>query len=347
MIPDNYFIISCLAVFILLAAIVIIVYIFQPALTQTTFNADNVLVEKIGINESGITDGEENFLLSLVIPAFNEEERIPPMLKSTLDFLHSSKDELAKHCNEALALGKGKRNKQTIHQQSLPFQIIIVNDGSSDNTIQSVQRLIEKEYFKSIQSTTAIKLLTLKQNAGKGAAVKAGMLHSNAKLALMLDADGATTISSLFSLLEEMKTRKAQMVFGSRAHLQDKSRAERSFVRTLLMKAFHFFVEFLIGSDVKDTQCGFKLFRGDIIQTLFGNLHLQRWAFDTELIVIAERLGLSVAEVGVEWQEIDGSKLHTGKLALFVASAGMLRDMICVRACYSFGLWRLKLEKVE
>jgi dolichyl-phosphate beta-glucosyltransferase len=303
MTPDSSPTIFFFVLLILLPATVIIIYIFQPALTQTPLfdHADNVFVEKLEMNKNATIHGGNNYLLSLVIPAFNEEERLPPMLKSTLEFLHSSKDELVKHCNEILAMGKDHKKEQAIHQQSLPFQIIIVNDGSSDATVQSVQRLVKKEYIKTVQTTTAIKFLTLKQNAGKGAAVKAGMLHSTANLALMLDADGATTIDSLYSLLNEMKTSRAHIVFGSRAHLQDKSKAERSFVRTLLMKAFHFFVEFLIESNVKDTQCGFKLFHGDVIQSLFGNLHLQRWAFDTELIVIAKQLGLPVAEVGVEW----------------------------------------------
>lgn len=332
--------------FLMAAIASIIIYIFQPALTRAQFNSDNITFEKIGIRSNQNNEGH-SYLLSLVVPAYNEEDRLPPMLTSTLEFLHSSKDELIKLCNESLMLGKEQRKEYGANTQTPPFQIIIVNDGSSDGMVETLKQITEKEDTYSVQATTAIKLLTLKHNAGKGAAVKAGMLHCNAKLALMLDADGATNITSLDSLLKEMKASKAHMVFGSRAHLQEKSKADRSFVRTLLMKAFHFFVEFLIGNQIKDTQCGFKLFRGDTLQTLFGNLHLQKWAFDTEIVVIAESQQFRIAEVGVEWQEIDGSKLHTGKLSLLVASAGMLRDMICVRACYYLKIWKLKSEKIE
>jgi len=252
MMSDNevfYFFVA----FLMAAIASIIIYIFQPALTRAQFNSDNITFEKIGIR-SNQNNEEHSYLLSLVVPAYNEEDRLPPMLTSTLEFLHSSKDELIKLCNESLILGKEQRKEYGANTQTPPFEIIIVNDGSSDGMVETLKHITEKEYNYNVQATTAIKLLTLKHNAGKGAAVKAGMLHCNAKLALMLDADGATNITSLDSLLKEMKASRAHMVFGSRAHLQEKSKADRSFVRTLLMKAFHFFVEFLIGNQIKDTQ---------------------------------------------------------------------------------------------
>jgi dolichyl-phosphate beta-glucosyltransferase len=93
---------------------------------------------------------------------------------------------------------------------------------------------------------------------------------------------------------------------------------------------------------VNDTQCGFKLFTRKAAMDLFGNLHLRRWAFDTELVMLAERLGILVSEVAVPLQEVDGSKLDTSKLALALVSMTMLRDMLCVRDCYSLGLWKVK-----
>jgi len=131
-------------------------------------------------------------------------------------------------------------------------------------------------------------------------------------------------------------------VFGSRAHMEQESKAVRSAVRTFLMNAFHFFVKTLCSSKIHDTQCGFKLFTRSAAITLFSNLHLRRWAFDTELVAMAEMLNMSIAEVGVNWHEVDGSKLDTSKIALALVSLGMLRDMICVRSCYTLGLWRLR-----
>lgn len=155
----------------------------------------------------------------------------------------------------------------------------------------------------------------------------------------MVDADGATDLGQgLDRCLKEIS--KTPAVFGSRAHLQET--AQRSWIRTALMRAFHFFVHLLCSSQVNDTQCGFKLFTRKAAMDLFGNLHLRRWAFDTELVMLAERLGSLVSEVAVPWQEVDGSKLDTSKLALALVSMTMLRDMLCVRACYSLGLWKVK-----
>ena len=304
---DNITSYICIAIVLVLVALFF--YLFQPALSQKSFDESNILLEKLppldessSTNDANTTDDE--YLLSLIIPAYNEEERLPPMLKSTIEYLHKYEDTIVKECNDVLRhIGEGE-SPIDIHQY---FQIIIVNDGSSDGTVQSVKNLLQNNDTTTHknrinQSTTSIKLLTLKQNSGKGAAVKAGMLHSKSKLSLMLDADGATTFSSIHALLHKMKTTKAPIAFGSRAHLQEKSKAQRSFVRTLLMNAFHMFVEVLIGGEIRDTQCGFKLFRGeDLVGALFETLHLQRWAFDTELVVIAERLGVDIVEVGVEW----------------------------------------------
>ncbi len=345
-----------LIAFTLLLVVLIALYIFQPAINETPFNEDNVIQEYVsklttdGNDKHGEDRGEcdvkDEHLLSLIIPAYNEEERLPSVLNDTIEYLHQHKDTLVQQCREALGIqGKQASNAKMPN----PFRIVIVNDGSKDTTVQSAQNIVSKISVQNPKflETTSITILTLQQNSGKGAAVKAGMLKSiNSKFSLMLDADGATNFSSIHSLLRHLKSNpNAKIAFGSRAHLQEASKAQRSFTRTLLMKAFHFFVEHLVGGEIKDTQCGFKLFRGEVVGNLFHNLHLQRWAFDTELVAIAENFSYEIVEVGVEWQEIDGSKLHTGKVALILASAGMLRDMLCVRACYSLGFWKLKSVK--
>ena len=178
------------------------------------------------------------------------------------------------------------------------------------------------------------------------------MLESSGSLCLMVDADDATNfLPSLLSLLSQMKQMAKStknkhnsqlVVFGSRAHLQHDSKAKRSFVRTLLMVAFHFFVETLCSTLIHDTQCGFKLFTRDAALPLFHNLHLTRWAFDTEVVVMAQKMNIPIAEVGVEWKEVDGSKLASTKLNLLISSVEMLRDMLCVKVMYSLGLWRLE-----
>jgi len=290
-------------------------------------------------------------LLSIIIPAYNEERRLPSMLTSTLDHLDDAHHELVRLCQNVLDVSNVETRKiENASTTKLPtsnpsFELIIVNDGSKDSTIPTV-----KQFFENRQNSTSttssqvtVRILTLRQNSGKGAAIRTGMLYSSAHLCLMADADGATEISTgLPNLLRAMASDQKPAAFGSRAHLQRESRVTRTASRTFLMHAFHFFVRALCSDHVRDTQCGFKLFTRAAALSLFGNLHLTRWAFDTELIVIAERLCLGIVEVGVEWEEVEGSKLDDGgKLGLAITSLGMLRDMLCVRICYSLGFWTM------
>jgi dolichyl-phosphate beta-glucosyltransferase len=255
-----------------------------------------------------------------VIPAYNEEERLPVMLDATLA-------SIAKHRKKIVELAQTK----TGTNQSTTFEWIVVSDGSTDGTAHVVEA-----YGRKASGDDVWKLVTLHTNSGKGEAVRIGMLAAQGALRLMVDADGATDFEAILKVLEQ---KDAPIVFGSRAHLA--SQAQRSFVRTMLMYAFHFCVDLLVGSTIRDTQCGFKLFTEDTAKVLFGNLHLQRWAFDIELVVLARQLKLDIAEVGVSWQEVEGSKLDSSKLQLAFVAIGMLRDMLCVRLCYSFGIWRI------
>lgn len=109
------------------------------------------------------------------------------------------------------------------------------------------------------------------------------------------------------------------------------------------MWGFHFCVEFLGGvKGIRDTQCGFKLFTRDSAKNLFGNLHIERWCFDVELLYLASRFNVPVSEVPVNWTEIEGSKLDP-----IEASIQMLRDLLKIRLCYMFGVWKIKSLKQE
>jgi dolichyl-phosphate beta-glucosyltransferase len=209
------------------------------------------------------------------------------------------------------------------------------------------------------------KFLALPQNQGKGGAVRAGMLSSTGRYRLMVDADGATQFDHLSKLASALLLSKeeetddaassnssrasAVVVWGSRAHLQDSSspekRNQRSLPRQVLMRSFHAFVKLLCTrSDspyIRDTQCGFKLFPAREALQLFSHLHLRGWAFDTELLILSSFLRIPIVEVPVNWHEVDGSKLSTSALNVLLVSASMLRDMICVRLCYEWGIWTI------
>jgi dolichyl-phosphate beta-glucosyltransferase len=198
------------------------------------------------------------------------------MLKTSLGYLNSNRKLISDLFNKVT--GTDAKGANLVH-----YEIIIVDDGSNDDTAGVVRK------FAATVSGDTIKFVSMHKNSGKGAAVMTGMLRSSGQLCLMLDADGATDISDgLIKVLKEMEaliTRSnpesrelpAAAVFGSRAHLEKTSCAARSKVRTILMHAFHFFVKTLCSSRIKDTQCGFKLFTRPAVTKLFRNLHLRRW----------------------------------------------------------------------
>ena len=310
-------------------------------------------------------------VLSVVIPAYNEQDRINEMICESFGYLSSPRGKLLLQRLLSCSKSKSKIPSEGLYPV---VEWLIVNDGSSDSTCDVVREtyknLIEstsKKNKNNENKTSACsvldeewKIVSLKMNSGKGAAVRTGMNLAKGMFHLMVDADGATTFGlGLENLTNELikkqsitagnnesdaKNRDDPMltVFGSRAHLEKESTAQRSFVRTLLMKAFHFFVSLFVSSKVHDTQCGFKLFSKSASDLVFQTLHLRRWAFDTEIVLLCDKQGIEISEVAVPWKEVDGSKLSTSKLALAVASISMLRDMICVRACYMLGIWSVK-----
>jgi len=178
--------------------------------------------------------------------------------------------------------------------------------------------------------------IRLKKNAGKGGAVRMGALHAVGEYILMVDADGATRFSDIKELEEVYNPDEGvEVVFGSRDHLKrTESVQKRNPIRNFLMGCFHIAVLMIIGTNIKDTQCGFKIFSKRTSDILFGSLHLERWAFDTEIVLLCNILKFRIREVDVNWTEIPGSKLN-----VVVASIQMLRDMLLLRILYVLGIW--------
>lgn len=237
------------------------------------------------------------------------------------------------------------------------YQILLVDDGSADNTTQ-----IAFDYKKKLDNQEKLAVLQLPKNQGKGGAIKSAIPWAKGEAILILDADGATDISqALPSFLSEWIKQTNQekgtsytldsipspsqlsslIIIGSRAHLAEKSKAIRSFLRTFLMKGFHFIVNFLTPTDIQDTQCGCKLFSAPLARELFNNLHLYRWAFDIEVLYVAKQLSFNMVEIPVKWQEIEGSKLISKKLDVITTSLTMARDIFSVRFAYMFSFWKI------
>lgn len=224
---------------------------------------------------------EPSLRYSIIVPAYNEEERLPTMMDECLEYMEAE-------------LRKNPLNT---------YEVIVVSDGSKDGTVD-----VGLGYSKKYTSEK-VRVLKLVQNRGKGGAVRLGMLSARGQFLLFADADGATKYSDFSKVackMHEMCPSWSDegIVVGSRAHMQQDAVAERSFFRTILMLGFHFLVYVLVVRKIKDTQCGFKLLTRQAARRLFRLMHVERWAFDVELLYLAEHLRIPVAEIPVriEWR---------------------------------------------
>lgn len=226
--------------------------------------------------------------LSIVIPAFNEAERLPRYLPEVLRYGH--------------AFPGGS-------------EILVVDDGSQDGTAKYVQKLAS--------SHPALRLLQQPHNMGKGAAVRRGVLEAKGAYVLFADADGSTPIEETAKLLNAAE-RGADVVIASR-RAQGASQS-RTALRDLMSTAFYRLTNLLAVPGVADTQCGFKLMRRDAAQQLFALLKEDGWAFDVELLYLAQKLGMLLVEVPVQWTAVAGSKVRPLSDAI-----KMLRALVRIR----------------
>jgi len=255
-------------------------------------------------------DSPGSINLSVIVPAYNEELRLPKMLEECLEFLEARKSS---------------------------YEVIIVDDGSKDTTTEVGLGYVDK------YGSDKVRVLSLAKNRGKGGAVRMGMLKARGENLLFADADGATTFEDLVKLEEDLAKIEVDghgLVCGSRAHLEEESIASRTVLRTILMYGFHACVWIFAVKTVKDTQCGFKLIKRKTAQIVFKTLHIERWAFDVEMLKIAEMLELPIGEVSVRWCEIDGSKLNP-----LVDAIKMFHDIALLGLRYAIGAWKLPAKQ--
>jgi glycosyltransferase involved in cell wall biosynthesis len=229
--------------------------------------------------------------VTIVIPAFNEAKRLPRTLDSLMAW---------------------------ISQRPERFEVIVVDDGSTDDTA-SLAAL-----YKSVS------FVTLPENAGKGAAVRHGMLRAQGALILMMDADLATPMSE-FDVLKESVVSGADVAIGSRPLRTSTLSVRQPIVRELAGRMFNFIVRVVSGLPFKDTQCGFKLWRSVSAKNCFSVCLVNGFAFDVESLVVAKALGYSVVEIGVTWAHQPGAAAF-GSAASYVHHAlKMIVDTIAIR----------------
>ncbi len=213
--------------------------------------------------------------LSIVIPAYNERERIVATIGA-----------IASHVSD---LG-------------FPWEMLIADDGSKDDTVKIVEEL----------GLVNLTVLKTPQNGGKGSAVQRGMLASRGKYVLFDDADNSTPIEEVSKLLDKLEKEGFDVAVGSRA-AEGAEEGKKSIFRKILSGGLRWIVKNIFRIGVKDTQCGFKMYTREAAQKLHTKQTIMGFSFDLEILYLASKYGYKIAEVPVSWIDAPGSKVDTRK----------------------------------
>ena len=226
-------------------------------------------------------------VVSVVVPAYNEEARIVPTLERIVAYFQKA---------------------------SLPFEVLVVDDGSTDHT-SALARAV----------SGPIRLVSLGENRGKGAAVRRGVLESIGDTILFTDADLSTPIEEW----EPIRAKLAEgydIVVGSRALEESRIEVRQPWYRERMGKTFNWIMRRILPLELADTQCGFKLFESKAAKRLFGAARIDGFAFDAEILFLATRFGYRVGELPVPWFNSLPSRVHA-----VWHSTQMLKDLLRIR----------------
>jgi dolichyl-phosphate beta-glucosyltransferase len=229
---------------------------------------------------------------TLVIPAYNESSRIEDCVRSVAQWARA-------------------------RPGGWDWETILVDDGSTDDTVAQARRVAAQEKHD-------LTVISYTPNRGKGAAIREGVLSSSGDPVLVTDTDLSTPLSEWVKLAERLPTHP--VAIGSRAMEQALVRKRQPFYRQLMGRTFNRFVRLFTVHGIGDTQCGFKLFRGDLARELFRAARIDRFAYDVEILYLAQRRGIPIAEVPVVWINSPESKV-----AVVRDSLRMLRDLPRIR----------------
>ena len=212
--------------------------------------------------------------VSVVIPAYNEQQRLPPYLAA-----------ICEHFD---------------HELAGCYEVIVVDDGSSDGLVDDLKR--GADHFPQLR------VVSHPENRGKGAAVRTGVLEASGRFVLFADADGATPIEEESRLRSRLQC-GADIAIGSRQVAGVGVRQNRHPLRRLIGKAFAAMAKWMFGLSVRDTQCGFKMFRRQVAAELFPQLREEGYYLDLELLILADRCGYRIEEVPINWADQPGSRM--------------------------------------
>jgi dolichyl-phosphate beta-glucosyltransferase len=227
--------------------------------------------------------------ISLVIPAYNEANRLPGTLARVGDYV------------------RGRTGEE--------WELLVVDDGSTDGTAAAGRRA-------AANLPARCEIVTLSANRGKGAAIREGVARSRGDRVLLSDADLSTPIEEW----ERLRDAGAPVAIGSRALDEATVRRRQAWHRRALGKLFNRIVRALAIGGIRDTQCGFKLFDGDLARDLFAGARIDRFAYDVEILALARARGIPIAEIPVLWYNSPESKVSVVR-DLFPT----LRDLVRIR----------------
>jgi dolichyl-phosphate beta-glucosyltransferase len=230
---------------------------------------------------------------SVVIPCFNEAARIGATIRETLSYLEKSSPQ---------------------------SELLIVNDGSTDETSTIARETLA-------QAPIEAHLLENFPNRGKGAAVRKGLLAAQRSIGLFFDADLSTPLEEIPKVIEPIANSDVDLAFGSRALDRRLIGQHQPWLREQGGRVFNLLVRLTSGLPFWDTQCGFKAFRLDVCRPILQMMRINGFAFDVELLVLAQRAGLRLREIPVRWNHVEGSKVR-----FINDSLRMLREVIALRA---------------
>ncbi len=222
--------------------------------------------------------GKRNKSVSIVIPAYNEAERLVNTLETVLSYLQ---------------------------KQVFESELIIVNDGSTDNTAE-----IAKQSLTLFAGGVPARVINYEKNRGKGYAVRTGLLAANNDITLFSDADLSTPISEMKKLVKPIIEGAADVTFGSRALDRSLIETHQPWRREQGGKIFNFVVRLMTGLPFWDTQCGFKSVCTRVFRPIVEAMEIDRFGFDVEMLFVAHRAGLSLQEIPVRWHHCEGSKVN-------------------------------------
>jgi dolichyl-phosphate beta-glucosyltransferase len=227
---------------------------------------------------------------SIVIPAYNESARLGATLEKVLGYVHA---------------------------QQWDAEVIVVNDGSRDNTAEIVRQFAEKN--------SVLRLVENPGNRGKGYSVRNGMLNARGRVLLFSDADLSSPIEEapkLFKALED----GADIAIGSRWLRTEMQTQRQPLHRQLFGRIFNLLLRITLGLQFKDTQCGFKAFKQPAAKAIFPLQKIERWGFDPEILFLARKLGYKVREIPVRWGHSGGARINP-----VVDGARMFQEMLHIR----------------